>query len=78
MVQQEKGNPASIPVSGGLYSGYAGALECLSAGYGDVLSQKIQQSVHTVITKTSMITTGVWILASMSRYQSLVLHHHIL
>ena len=30
------GNPASIPESGALYSGYNGALECLSSGYGDV------------------------------------------
>ncbi len=30
------GNVASIPESGGLYSGYDGALECLSSGYGDV------------------------------------------
>ena len=30
------GNAASIPESGALYSGYNGALECLSSGYGDV------------------------------------------
>ena len=31
MVQQSIGNPASIPDSGALYSGYSGALECLRA-----------------------------------------------
>ena len=60
-----KGNPASIPVSGGLYSGYAG-IECLSDGYGDVAFAK-DSTVGSYCNNDNSSDNAEWCL-EMSQY----------
>ena len=59
------GNAASIPESGGLYSGYAGALECLSEGYGDVAFAKGDEfsTVHKYCDNDNSEDNEDWCLA---------------
>ena len=64
-----KGNPASIPASGGLYSGYAGALECLSSGYGDVAFAK-DSTVGTYCDNENATDNSDWCL-DMTQYVAL-------
>ena len=58
------GNPASIPESGGLYSGYSGALECLSEGYGDVAFAKGDEfsTVHKYCDNDDVNDNSDWCL----------------
>lgn len=58
------GNPASIPEGGGLYSGYSGALECLSEGYGDVAFAKGDEfsTVHKYCDNTDSADNEDWCL----------------
>ena len=63
------GNPASIPESGALYSGYSGAVECLSTGYGDVAFAK-DSTVASYCDNEDATLNQAWCL-DMSQYVAL-------
>ncbi|MAU73628.1 MAG: hypothetical protein CMA22_00070, partial [Euryarchaeota archaeon] len=63
------GNPASIPESGALYSGYSGAVECLSTGYGDVAFAK-DSTVASYCANEDTTLNQAWCL-DMTQYVAL-------
>ena len=64
------GNPASIPEGGGLYSGYSGALECLSEGYGDVAFAKGDEfsTVHKYCDNTDSLIMKIGVYRLINTY----------